>query len=611
MKINSLYKYFATTIILCALTVSIYAQQFNATINKTNAVVGEQLQISFTFNGQGKNFGQPDFKNFQVIAGPSQSSNMTIINGNMTSSQSLTYWIVPQKEGTFKIGPATITIDGKQIASNVITVSVGKGQQQQAQGNQRQQQQQNESGITSKNVFIKTSIDKSSLYRGEAMVVTYKLYTNVSLVNLIPTEQPSFNGFWNNDIKLPAQPNFVRETYNGTVYNAAVIYKAVLFPQQSGSLTIDPYKATVIARVQVKRNRNPNDPFDIFNDPFFGGGAQDVEYKVTGENIKVNVKELPPNAPASFDGAVGRLNYDVKLDKLQTKANEPLALKVKISGRGNLQLIDAPKINVPADIETYDPKVADNYSITEAGTNGSKTFEYLLIPRNEGEYIIDAIPFSYFDLETRTYRTSNAGPFKIKVLKGEGGAASISNSTATIANKAEVAVLGHDVRFIKTNMGEVLNINQLFYGSLKYYFLLLFPFALSIAAIFLKSRNTKLNSNITMVKSRGANKVATKRLALAGKLLTQNKNNEMYDEIYKAINTYVSDKFAIPISELTQDEMVSKLTLRKVNTTTIESLTGVLSRCEMARFASGAAADAQVVFNDAMNVITKIENETV
>jgi len=382
----------------------LYAQneKLTATTSSSTVSVRDQFQVTFTFTGTGKNFRAPDFANFSVLMGPNQSSSVQIVNGNFSQTLSFTYVLQAVNEGTFKIGAAEISGSAGKVLSNALSINVVKGssQPQSQQGNQGSTQQNT---ADSKNVFLKTFVDKANVYQGEAVVVTYRLYTKVALVNYSVEKIPSMNGFWSQDIAMPQQLQFRQENLDGVAYNVADIKKMVLFPQRSGTLTVDAMNGEVIARIQVKRQGRNNDPFDqFFNDPFFNNpfnsGVKDVKVPLKGEAVKINVKALPDNAPASFNGAVGKLNFEVSVDKKELKAHEPVTLKIKISGKGNIKLIDPPSITFPPDFETYDPKENSNLNATTAGVTGTKTIEYLLIPRNAGEYKIPIADFAFFDL---------------------------------------------------------------------------------------------------------------------------------------------------------------------------------------------------------------------
>lgn len=594
-------------LIIFLLTFTLYAvaaaQSFTATVTKSSVVVGEQFQVTFTIEGNAKNFSPPPWGDFSVLGGPYQSNQTSWVNGNVSQSTGLTYLIQAKKEGKLMIGAATVESNGKKLTSNSLTINAVKNSAQ-VQGSD---QSSDENGVSAKNVFLKAIIDKTNVYRGEAITVTYKLYFNVNVYNYALEKAPSFTGFFNQDIKMPDQPVIYNENINGIQYKVASLKKVVLFPQQSGNLAIDEMKGECIARVQVKRKRSSNDPFDVFNDPFFGGGVQDIKVAIKTQAVKIVVKDFPANAPESFKGAVGRYTMDVHLDKNETKANDAVNLKVKISGKGNLKLLENPTVNLPPQIETYDPKVNENIAINEGGTSGSKTFEYLMIPRNEGNYEIPSIDFTYFDLDKKSYVTLNSGKINLKVGKGDGNTATLVEANSI--SKADVAVLGKDIRFIKTNAVVFSDSNELFYGSPLFYFLLLSPFLVLGGAFIYAQKLNSLNSNAALVKSKGATKLAKKRLALAKKFMIENKTNEFYEETYKALNGYLSDRLAIPFADLTKESASAKLFTRKVGGDTVSKLVSTLDMCEFARFAPAAANAPQTIYNDAVSIITKIESE--
>jgi uncharacterized membrane protein len=537
---------------------------------------------------------------------------MNIINGSVSQSQSYTYFLQAKAEGTFKIGSAYVNCNGKKLESPPFTITVAKGnpKQQGQQGQQQQQGNQESGGIGANDVFLKASVDKTNVYRGEGIVVTYKLYTKVQLVNYAISKAPSLNGFWSQDIQMPAQLNLKSETLNGVQYGVGEIKKVVLFPQQSGTLTLDPMEGECIARVKAKSQRS-NNPFDMFNDPFFndpffGRGVRDVKVGVKSEAVKINVKELPPNAPESFTGSVGKFNFEASLDKNKTKSNDPVTLKIKISGHGNLSLIDPPKINFPPDIETYDPKVVNNITTTSAGSSGSKVFEYLLIPRHEGNYKIDPVQFSYFDLDKKSYISQSSSAFNLEVQRGSG-----DNSVAISGvDKADVQIIGKDIRFIKTGNIIFMNAAKEFYGSGLFYALLILPFLLFALLIIFKKRKEKRDSNVILVKSSKANKMAKKRLAVAKKLLGEKNNEKFYDESFKALWGYTGDKLGIPPSDLSKETASYALKQKNVTDESISKLISTLDYCEFARFASAnSGVSPENIYNDSVAVITKLEEE--
>ena len=540
-------------------------EKLSASTSASSVAVGEQFQVSFTYTGNGKAFRAPDFANFSVVMGLNQSSSVQIINGSFSQTLTFTYVLQAVSEGTFKIGSAEITGGTGKVISNVLSINVVKGSAQAQAGKQGNSQQ---SGVESNNVFLKTSIDKSTVYLGEAVVVSYRLYTKVTLLNYSVEKIPAMNGFWSQDITMPQQLQFKQENINGVAYNVADIKKMVLFPQRSGTLTVDAMNGEVIARLQVKRQGRSNDPFDqFFNDPFFNNpfnsNVQDVKIPLKGESIKITVKDLPGTAPSTFTGAVGKLSYEVSVDKKELKAHEPVTLKIKITGKGNIKLIDPPAITFPPDFETYDPKENSNINATAGGVTGSKTIEYLLIPRNAGEYKIPIEDFSYFDLDKKQYENIASPEIIIKVNKGDETTTVVTGSGV---NKSDIQLLGKDIRFIKTKDVEFVKENLPFFGSVKFYSLLATPVLLFAGLLFVRRRQEDLKGKTGLLKSRRANKVAQKRLSLAKKLMASNEKEKFLDEISKAMWGFISDKLQIPVSDLSKESATESL-LRKIHET--------------------------------------------
>jgi hypothetical protein len=395
------------------------------------------------------------------------------------------------------------------------------------------------------------------------------------------------------------------EVVDGVRYNTAVIKKAVLFPQQSGVLTIDPMELECIARIRVK-NQRMMDPFGMFTDPFFAdafGGVQDVKCNIKSLPIKVNVRDLPSNAPSSFSGAVGSLTFDASLDKSETKENEPVNLKFKISGSGNLKLATAPDITFPEDLETYDPKIGENYKASDAGVNGSKTVEYLIIPRHEGDYEIPAVTFSYYDLGKQQYVSKTAGPFKIKVGKGSG-----SSSASSSSSKSDVQVLGRDIRYIKTEKQLFPADGGKFFGSWLFYVLCLLPLLAVAGGLYYKKQQAFNESNSVFLRSKKATSIAQKRLSVAGKLISESKHTLAFEEISRALWGYASDKLTIPVSELSKENISEKFRGKNIEDTIINRFTNCISTCEMAQYGGlDASSQSSKLYQDALQIITDIE----
>lgn len=597
----------------CWMNVNAQAPFLSATASKSTVSVGENFQLTYSLNASGKNFRGPDLGDFIVLGGPNQSTSMQYVNGNFSQSVSFTYIVQAKSEGSFKISPATVEAEGKKIASNIINLTVVKGNSQAQNPSQKgNSQQQNSSGLSDKNIFVRVLANKSSVLEGEAITVTYKLYTNVSVLNYSINKAPALNGFWNQDIEVPQPPQLTREVVDGVAYNTAIIKKQVLFPQQSGTLTLDPIELECIARIKVKSQRG-NDPFGMFNDPFFndaffGSSVQDVKYSFKSSPTRITVRELPGTAPSTFTGAVGRLNFDATLDKSTTKENEPVNLKIKINGSGNLKLATLPEINFPPDLETYDPKNTDNYKASDAGVSGSKTIEYLIIPRHEGEYELEPITFTYFDLEKKQYVSKTAGPFKIKVGRGVGGGAATATNNGV--SKSEFQLMGKDIRYIKVSEPSFDESTNNFFGSIPFFSLIFLPlFVVGGTAYYLK-RKAFLEGNKVLMKSRNATALAKKRLSVAEKHLREGKNNLVFDEISKSLWEYSSNKLAIPLSELTKDNISAQLIAKNATNESVNNLLETIQSCEMAQYAGlSSSTTPDSLYQQALKVITKLEGE--
>lgn len=602
-------------------TIKAQNEKFTASVSETTVGNGEQFQLTFSLNASGRGFKAPTFSDFEVIMGPSQSQQMQIINGAVSQTLSFTYVLQATKEGVFKIGAAEITVGSNKVYSNPLTITVTKGSpQSQAQGGNQGSQGQAQKGAGrdntieggGKNVFIKASVDRTNSYIGEGIVVTYKLYTKVTLLNYAISKLPSFAGFWSQDINMQQQLDFHNENYDGVSYKVADIKKVVLFPQRSGTLTVDPMEGEVIARIQVKRQQQQksNDPFSqffndpFFNNPFFNNNVQDVKVNLKSDPIKITVKDLPAGAPSEFSGAVGKLSCEVSLDKKETKANEPVTVKIKISGKGNIKLIESPKISFPPDFESYDPKENSNINATSSGVTGTKTFEYLLIPRNAGDFKIPISSFIYFDLEKKEYVGIDFPDLMLKVNKGEGNNVVISSGV----QRSDVQLLGKDIRFIKTKDPDFDNSHSPLYGSPLFYGMIATPALLFFALLGIRRRNEKMMGNITLVKSQLANKVAMKRLSAAKKFLTSNDKEKFLDEMFRALWGFIGDKLQIPVADLSKERVSSELTTKNIDPTLIKQFTDTIDSCEFARFAGGIADSNDELYRKGIDIISKLES---
>ena len=577
---------------------------FTASVDKDKLSTSDQFQVNFSLNGSsaGKNFRPPPLVDFLVLSGPNQSTSMQFINGSMSGSVSYGYVLQPRAAGKFTIAPASIEYDGKVLKSQPVAIEVSKGA---ARGG-KQPQQGDDAEVGKQigdNLYLKVSMDKSRIYQGEQITVTYKIYTRVSVVNYSITKVPALTGFWSEDVEVPKQIQLTTETINTKQYRVGILKKVALFPQRSGALELDPMEVECVVQVQSKKRSN--DLFDqFFNDPFFGN-VRNVNHKVRSEPVKVNVLPLPTaGIPPGFQGAVGRFTMDVWLDKERTSTNEPVTLKVKITGKGNIKLIEAPAVNVPPDIERYEPKVSDNIAKGGEQLAGSRTFEYLLIPRHAGEQRIPAIAFSYFDLEKKSYATLSGPPFTVRVAKGN---ESVS-SGMTGVGKEDVRMLGEDIRFIKSGNVSFRSKGDSLVASPYFYLLAAAPMLAFIGFVALIRRREKVLGDVAGLRNRKARKIAQRRLTEAKKYLDAEKKEEFYAETSRALFGYIADKLAIPPADLSLDAIRHSLGQRDVSPELIERLAKTLEQCEFARFAPSAdSLQMDGMYREAVDLISSIE----
>lgn len=592
---------------LIILSNSGYSQDasFTASVDKNRIAMGKQFEITFELTGTsgGKNFRPPSFNDFLVLSGPNQSTNMQFINGAVSSSVSYGYVLQPRSEGKFTIGPATIDHGGKQLRTQPLAIEVTKGtprpKQQARQADDADLERQ-----IGDNLFMRIMVDRTRIYQGEQLTATYKIYTRVNVVNYNVAKLPALTGFWSEDLEVPKQIQLTNEVINGKQFRVGVLKKIALFPQRHGTLRLDPMEVSCV--VQVPMRRRSNDWFDqFFNDPFFGN-VRNVEYKVQNDPMTITVLPLPSaNIPEGFNGAVGKFSMEAWLDKRQTKVNEPVTLKVKISGRGNLKLLEAPQIIIPPDIERYDPKISDNISNQGGKISGSRTFEYLLIPRHAGEQKIASFPFSFFDVDKKTYLTVRSPEFTLSVEKG----AEISSAPIAGISKEDVKLLGEDIRFIKS--GESLRKRgDTFLGSPTFYVFSISPIIAFVGFVFFIKRREKVLGDVVTLRNRKARKMAQKRLQEAKKYLHEKKKEEFYLEVSRALWGYVSDKLGLPPVDLSLEIVRVSLESRGVPSEAALKLTSTIEQCEFARFApSQDSLQMDNVHNEAVDLISTIEEQ--
>jgi len=572
--------------------------------------VGEQFRLTYTVNTQNAtDFRAGDIPaELEVLIGPNRSmqSSYQMINGHTSSSSSITYTYIvcATKNGTFTIPPAHVVVGGKTIASNALNIKVsGSPQAGGGSSGSPRQHRQDEQGeirdagsqISGSDLFIKVSANKKRVYEQEPILLTYKVYTLVGLTSL-RGDMPDLKSFYTQEVSLPTQKSFSIETFNGRPYRTTTWSQYVMFPQMTGKLQIP---SITFEGIVVQQNRNI-DPFEAF---FNGGsGYIEVKKKIIAPGIDIEVVPLPER-PAGFSGGVGHFTVSASLNKTETKANDPVSVRITVSGTGNLKLVKQPQIELPKDFDKYEPKVTDKTKLTTAGIEGSMIYDILIVPRHQGHYEIPPVSLTYFDTESKTYKTVTSEPLTLDVEKGSGPGA-----MSDYSGQQDLQELSRDIRYIKTGDVRQQGIDEFFFGSSAYWITLAIM-ALVFISLFVIFRQRAIeNANVTKRRAGKANKVATKRLKKASKLMADNKPGEFYDEVLRALWGYVGDKLNIPVEQLSHDNISQRLSDRGVGEETIAQFIGALDECEFERYAPGdPKGNMNKVYEKAMTAIEQIE----
>lgn len=584
-----------------------FAQEVKLEVYAPSLVaVGEQFRLTYSINKQPTSLTPPEIKNFEILAGPSSShsTSVQVINGRVAQSETIsyTYILEASKEGKFTIEPAVAVVDNKELKSNPVTIEVIKqtnsSQQQQPGGvSDQQDQAQTRDDLPNSELFVSVDVNRRSTYLGEPVVATLKLYTRVSIANFEDSKFPPFNGFWSQEIETTPNIEFQRENVNGKIYNVGIIKKYLLFPQKNKNLEIDPFELVVLYQQRVNRSQS------IFDD--FFGSVETYRKKLVSNPITINVKDLPSNAPETFKGGVGNFKLEPSIDKKVVKTNEAITLKLKISGNGNIKLIESPTISFPEGFEVYDPKTSDKIVTTTDGASGSKLFEYVAIPRSPGNFTIPPIEFTYFDPSKSQYVTLKSQEYSIRVSSD---GADSGNVSVYGYGKEDIKFIGKDIRFIKTGKLGVKPFDGFFIGSSLFYLTIIFLFLCFGAVVYFMGKHQKELSDIMLIKNKKANRVARKRLQIAESHLKSNNRDLFFEEIHKAMWGYLSDKLSIPISSLTSDNVRIELKSREINDTDIEEFMRIISVCEYARFAPATDnSEMNLLFGSALELIMKFE----
>ena len=617
------------TILLSLITLSVFADEvvFRAQAPK-QVVVGRPFQLTYSVNQRSRDLRAPEFTDFDVLSGPytSTSSSTSFVNGKRTSSfeQTYTYMLMAQKEGTFTIGPATVKVDGENIQSNGVRIQVlpedevasgGTGENQDGRGNSRQSTSGNPGSqggqggsVSSEDLFVRTIASKTRVHEQEALMVTYKLYfANVDVAQLTNnTKLPEFTGFLKQELEQ-GEIQTELEHYNGRNYQTAVLYRTILYPQHSGDIKIDPANFEAVLRVQVQQR-----PRSIFDD--FFGSYTNVTRMLTAPGVTIHVAALPGGKPAGFSGGVGRFTLTPTISQTELQTNDAVTIRLDISGSGNMKLLKTPAIDWPEGFEPYDPKVTNNFNTTTAGVSGTKSIEYLAIPRSAGEYTIPAVHFSYFDIDEKKYKTLSTPEYTIRVKRGAGEpsvAGEQPSGVVSYTQKEDIKQLGSDIRYIDTKLVESRK-TKVESDSYRYLWLwYVIPLIIAMVLLVVLRKQIKEAADITRMRYKHANKVAQKRLKAAAAALKANDKDHFYEEIERAAWTYLSDRLSIPTADLNKENIASILRQKGVAEERIQEVMSVLSTAEFARYAPATDHAMDDLYRDTTNLINNLENEKI
>ena len=587
------------------LSLSLSAQQVSVKVQYPPVVsTGQQFSVTWTVNSGGGEFAAPSFNPFYKLMGPqtSYSSSTQIINGKMSQSTNYTYiyYLQAVNEGRFVIPPAVFTLKNKTYVSDSLFIEVvGSSSGQAATTVPGAEAGEKEAQSSGNDIYVNLLLSRKEIYIGEPIVATVKLYTRVNIAGLNEIKYPTFNGFLKSDLSTPPLTSLNQENINGTIYGTGVVQQFLLYPQVTGEINIDPVQLTIL--IQQKSGQS---------DPFFGdffSTYQTIPRMIASKPLKIKVNPLPGNQPADYSGIVGKLDLKASIDKDTVNVNDALNLKIVISGTGNLKVAATPSLRLSPDIELYDPKTTDDIKNGVNGTSGSKSFEFLLIPRHYGHFTIPPISYSYFNTAKGRYEKLSSPEFSFYARKGTEQTSDITVYGGV--SREDVKYLGKDIRFIKSDPGKLSRPESLLVSKRSYYSAFAFSVLAFLVILFIRREHVKRNSDISLVRNRKAGKIAVKRLKNASACLKNSQLDMFYEEILKAIWGYLSDKLSIPVADMTRSKITDSLTEKGIAEETINNINEILDKCEYARFApSSSGTEAASIYDGASQFIKSVEN---
>lgn len=604
-----------TSIFIFAFTAVTLGQdlKIKAYVNRTIITLNEQFEVSVELSGSDANKApqppRPNLDDFAAYVGTSSSQNIQFINGRMSVSKTFSHYFIATKVGKFRIDPINLDYRGKTFSTNPVTIEIVKSRapsQKQRQSKRPSSPSATDTDDLSDRLFLKASVNKRRVYQNQPVNVTYKIYTTVNVSNYGISQLPNTVGFWTEEFPQPQRAKIYDEVINGRKYTVAEIKKVALFPQGPGLKTLDPL--IVDCEVQIKRRRSRRDIFDsFFDDPFFSLG-QRVRRSIRSNVVSIEVLPLPANnKPSDFSGAVGNFSIFASVDKDEVKTNEAVTLRLKLSGRGNVKFLPKPDINIPKDFEIYDPKITENIKREDNAITGSKTFEYILIPRFPGKQVIKPITFSFFDPTIDSYKTIRTVPIEISVARGDENFVAVGIGSS----KEDVKFIGQDIRFIQLRMPEFHEIGNIFYKKWSFYLISAFPLFLLVSAYGYSKYLEKLSTNVAYARNRKANQMALKRLRMARKQMNEGNFKGFYGEVSKALMGFIGDKLNVPAAGLITEQVEEMLRARGIKQELVKEYLDCLKNCEYGRFAPTDSDNGELkrFFERSKKAIVNLEKE--
>ena len=573
-------------IVFCA-HYQLRAQSISAQVSGKRVQVGVPFEFAVVISGATTNYNQPNLRDFDVVSGPNQSSSIQNINGVMNQQYVFSYALVARKEGRYLIPSANAIVNGQRLETQPISIEVvrnaGSGQQA-----------EEETRKTGSDLFIKTTISKAKCYLGEQILISQKVYCRNQIIGYQKSPQPSYDGFYSQPQESPTKSQLVMENVDGVQYYTHEVLRVLATANKAGRITLNPVQAEVVVRRQSARAAR-----SLWEQLMGGGGYEDVALTAMSKPAVIEVLPLPEaGKPDNFNGAVGVFTSKVELSKTQLKANEALNLKFTISGKGNLRFLETPKLQLPESFESYDPKV------TETATG--KLFDFLIIPRREGNYELSGLDFSYFNLDSKKYVNLTGPTFNVQVSPGKAG----GQDAQVYAPQSQVKETENDIRYIKKGNFELDKTETDFFNSFAHLLLILLPLLGLSAALILKHQHRKNNSDIVMVNQRKAASVARKRLVNAEKMMREKRKDEFYTEVLLALTNYLSFRLNIHVADLSKEKVQTVFLEKQIDLSTNEKLLQTLQTCEYAKYAPGSVSgDLEQVYKNTVDLVTEIENQ--